>query len=211
MAQQGSDTHCAARGETNEHAPQQDKSQSSAEDPIQSMMRAKAGRRNIMLEKFEAVDYAELEEVHRKAGIALNEEIARRREAKELYFFYGSLMFPRMLQHVLDLPELPKLKPAHIIGFHLKVWGPYPAVVDGKPGEIVKGMAYEVETPEQKDKLAKYETECYRTMDVFIQVSGEEESVLGTTFVWNGDADELDEGAFDVESWEKRMVRILDR
>lgn len=175
------------------------------------MMRAKAGRRNIMLEKFEAVDEAELEEVHRKAGIAIREGYARRREAKELYFFYGSLMFPRMLQHVLDLPELPELKPAHIVGLHLKVWGPYPALVEGEPGEIVKGMAYEVQTPEQKDKLAKYETECYQTMDYFIRVSGEEESVLGTTFVWNGDADELDEGVFDVESWEKRMGRTLDR
>lgn len=72
-------------------------------------------------------------------------------------------------------------------------------------------MAYEVETPEQKDKLAKYETECYRTMDFYIHVAGEEEPVLGTTFVWNGDADDLDEGVFDVESWEKRMKRILDR
>lgn len=212
MAQQGSDTHCAARGETDGHAPQQDKSQSSAEDPVLSrMLRAKAGRRNIMLEKFEAVDEAELEEVHRKAHLALDEANARRRKAKELYFFYGSLMFPRMLQHVLDLPELPELKPAHVVGLHLKVWGPYPALVDGEPGEIVKGMAYEVETPEQKDKLAKYETECYRTMDYFIHVSGEGESVLGTTFVWNGAADELDEGIFDVESWEKRMGRILDR
>lgn len=209
--QQGSDTHCAARGETDEHAPQQDKSQSSAEDPILAMMRAKAGRRNIMLEKFEAVDYAELEEVNRKADIALEERLARRREAKELYFFYGSLMFPRMLQHVLDLPELPELKPAHVVGLHLKLWGPYPALVPGQPGEIVKGMAYEVETPEQKDKLAKYETECYANKDFFIHVAGEEESVLGTTFVWSGSADELDEGEFDVESWEKRMGRILDR
>lgn len=134
MAQQGSETHYAARGEADEHAPQQDQSQSSAEDPILSLMRAKDRRRNIMLEKFAAVaaNEAEYEEVWRRAGEALDEEIARRRAAKELYFFYGSLMFPRMLQHVLDLPELPELKPAHIVGLHMKVWGPYPALVDGE-------------------------------------------------------------------------------
>ncbi|CAN8104773.1 unnamed protein product [Discula destructiva] len=165
-----------------------------------------------MLEKFEAVDYDdELLEIHEKADLVLAEATTQAREVKELYFFYGSLMFPRMLQHVLDLPELPEMKPAEVVGLHMKVWAPYPALVEDEPGEIVQGMAYEVAGPEQKDKLARYEIECYRTRKFHIRVAGEEESVLGSTFVWSGSADDLDEGAFDVESGEKRMKRILDR
>lgn len=195
---------------TNERT-QQDEGQPSAESNAPPTSRAhKSNRRNLMQEKFDAVDYAELEEISRKAAIAIAARTAREREAKVLYFFYGSLMFPEMLQHVLDLPQLPEVKPAEIVGFHMKVWGPYPAVVVGEPGEIVRGMAYEVQTPEHKDKLAKYETECYRTRRVYIDVDGEEEEVLGATFEWNGTEDELDEGTFDAESWKKRMKRILD-
>jgi gamma-glutamylcyclotransferase (GGCT)/AIG2-like uncharacterized protein YtfP len=165
-----------------------------------------------MLQKFLAAEEADSDfaEFHRKAGIAVAEENARAHEAKELYFFYGSLMFPRMLQHVLDLPELPELKPAEVVGLHMKMWGPYPALVNGESGEVVKGIAYEVEGGEQKEKLARYETECYRTRKFYINVLGEGK-ILGTTFVWNGHANELDEGVFDVTSWEKRMNRMLDR
>ncbi|KUI58380.1 hypothetical protein VP1G_05674 [Cytospora mali] len=199
-----------AHEETIEHV-RQEYSQPLASSTTPSTARAEAGRRKLMLEKFLAADEddSDLEEFHRKAGIALAEENARAREAKELYFFYGSLMFPRMLQHVLDLHELPELKPAEVVGLHLKMWGPYPALVNGESGEVVRGMAYEVESGEQKDKLARYETECYRTRKFYISVLGEEK-VLGTTFVWNGDSDGLDEGTFDVKSWEERMSRILD-
>lgn len=209
MAQKADHSFCA-HAETTEHV-RQDQNQSTAITSAPSAP-AEADRRNVMLQKFLAAEEADSDfaEVHRKAGIALAEENARAREAKELYFFYGSLMFPRMLQHVLDLPELPELKPAEVVGLHVKMWGPYPALVNGEPGEVVKGMAYEVEGSEQKEKLARYETECCRTRKFYINVGGEAR-ILGTTFVWNGQSDELDEGVFDVTSWEKRMNRILDR
>lgn len=208
MTQQADQSSCA-HAKTTEHV-HQDQSPSTAITSATSPP-AEADRPNLMLQKFLAADdYSEFAEFHRKAGIALAEDNAREHEAKELYFFYGSLMFPRMLQHVLDLPELPELKPAEIVGLHMKVWGPYPALVNGESGEVVKGMAYEVEGGEQKEKLARYETECYRTRPIYINLYGEEK-ILGTTFVWNGDADELDEGVFDVTSWEKRMNRMLDR
>lgn len=76
---------------------------------------------------------------------------------------------------------------------------------------VVRGMAFDIESSEQKEKLAKYETECYKSRQVLISIDGEEGKVQGKAFVWNGNADDLDEGAFDSESWEKRMSRILDR
>lgn len=168
-----------------------------------------------MAQKFQALEEEEdddFDEFHRQAGLALEQELARAREAHEVYFFYGSLMFPRMLQHVLDLPAPPPLRPAEVVGLHLKMWGPYPALVDGAPGEVVRGMAYEVRGGgAHKDLLAQYETACYRPRLYQIQVQGQPERVLGTTFVWSGDAAELEEGAFDVEGWEKRMERILNR
>lgn len=101
--------------------------------------------------------------------------------------------------------------PRHdLIGTRSLDWKSYPALVNGEPGEVVKGMAYEVEGSEQKEKLAMYETECYRTRKFYINVLGEAK-ILGTTFVWNGHADDLDEGGFDVTSWEKRLNRMLDR
>lgn len=131
-------------------------------------------------------------------------------ETVENYFFYGSLMYPRMIQHVLGLSELPALKAAQVVGLRIKMLGPYPALVDGDPSAVVRGMAFDVEGSEQKEKLAQYETECYTTRNVLISVDGEEDKVLGTTFVWNGNPDDLDEGTFDVASWEKRMSRILN-
>lgn len=76
---------------------------------------------------------------------------------------------------------------------------------------MVNEMAYELEGTEQKDKLAKYETERYRTRAILINVFGEEEKSPGATFVWNGKSDELDEGTFESKSWERRMSRILGR
>lgn len=128
--------------------------------------------------------------------------------AKELYFFYGSLMYPRMIQHSLGHSEMLELKPAEVVGLRVKMLGPYPALVDGEPGVVVRGVAYDVEGAGHKEKLANYETECYRTRQVLISTDGEEGQVLCTTFVWNGDPDELDEGMFDVK---KRMSRILNR
>ncbi|ROW03030.1 hypothetical protein VMCG_05738 [Cytospora schulzeri] len=170
-------------------------------------------RRNIILEKWQAAErdgYDGIED-NRKVAEAVEEEEARDRVKREYYFFYGSLMYPEMLRHVLGLSELPEVKPAEVLGYRTKLWGPYPALVDGEPGEPVKGMACEIEGGEHKDRLQDYETACYRTAKCMIRVEGLEEAVLGTTFMWNGDEDDLDDGSFDQKSWEARMGRILRR
>lgn len=151
-----------------------------------------------------------LDASHRHSGIVLVEESARTHQTKELYFFYGSLMYPRMVQYVLSLSNLPKPKPTEIVGLRIKMWGPYPTLVNGGSGAVVRGMTYEIEGTAQKEKLANQEIEYYRTQKVFISVHGKEQKVQGTAFVWNGKSDELDEGTFDTQSWEKRTSRILD-
>ncbi|KUI69237.1 hypothetical protein VM1G_05534 [Cytospora mali] len=167
--------------------------------------RPSAEKRSLLAEKF-------LASVDRKSKMAQRQEPAEENhEDKELYFFYGSLMHPRMLRHVLELSELPEVKPAEIVGYRTKVWGPYPALVAGKAEEVFKGVVYEVQSGDHKDRLQRYETDCYRIAKCSIRVDGAEEEVLGKTFIWNGDEEDLDDGAFDNEAWMARMDRIIKR
>lgn len=39
------------------------------------------------------------------------------------HFLCGSLMDPFVLRRVLNLTERPRLKPASIVGYHVKMWG----------------------------------------------------------------------------------------
>jgi gamma-glutamylcyclotransferase (GGCT)/AIG2-like uncharacterized protein YtfP len=122
---------------------------------------------------------------------------------KEHYFFYGSLMDPATLIKVLKLRHQPELMPAKITGFSCKLWGPYPALVDGPPGNIVHGIAYVVERPSHLDLLEFYETNHYENMPCRIELQDGRE-VHGRTFVWNADEVELTEGTFDLKDWQKK-------
>ncbi|KAJ5840531.1 uncharacterized protein N7525_005719 [Penicillium rubens] len=56
-------------------------------------------------------------------------------------FFYGTLMDPDILSKVLRSSKpLPIMRPARITGYEIKLWGPYPALVDDKPLHPVDGM-----------------------------------------------------------------------
>lgn len=125
-------------------------------------------------------------EMDRPDAISLKDAKTRKREGKELYFFYGSLMDPSVLQRVLGLPERPVLKPAGLYGWHMKMWGRYPVLTDEGPIELTRGMVYEVEGSELKDRLAAYETERYREQMCEISIDGVKETVTGKTFVWAG-------------------------
>lgn len=130
---------------------------------------------------------------------------AAEREKKTPYFLYGSLMDPSTLKRVLRLQERPQLKPASIVGYHVKMWGPYPALQSGPPGSIVRGMMWEVEGTKRKDRLADYETSNYREWDCVIDM-GDGSSVWGTTFIWDGDTRELKEGTFDLKDWQMNQL-----
>lgn len=174
------------------------------------------GRPSLMMRKFMAAEAnpekfkADWE--RREALFFQNQDAVRQR--KEWYFFYGSLMDPKQLQRVLGLRETPKdFRPAEIIGYHIRMWGPYPVLLDGPPGNVVKGVAYEVEGGENKDKLAAYETANYTEQLCLIQFGenknvGFGEGTSGTTFIWAGDEGELKDGSFDLKDWQ--MARMLE-
>ena len=125
------------------------------------------------------------------------------------YFCYGTLVDPALLSEILGLPENPTLRPANIVGYSLKLWGQYPALINGPPGAVVEGMVYEVEHEEHAQRLAEYETQAYRPAPCLIRfVDGKEpEEVTGTTFKYVGNPMDLSEGAFDLGVWLKRMGR----
>ena len=125
---------------------------------------------------------------------------------KELYFFYGSLNDPAMLTKVLDLKEPPLLRTATITGYHCKLWGPYPALLEGPREAKVEGVTFEVQSAEQVKLLRDYETKCYKEDFCLAQLE-DGSRVPVTIFVWNSDLDELDEGVFDPKNFQKISSR----
>lgn len=132
------------------------------------------------------------------------------------YFFYGSLIQPEILRHIQDIPKDQdiKLRPAKLIGYSLSNWGQYKALVDGEPGEEVRGQAYFVTSIEDKYKLARYETTAYKAKKciIFFEDGMEPgEEVEGMTFKYAGDGQALKEGRFDRVLWEMQMgTRLPD-
>lgn len=83
---------------------------------------------------------------------------------------------------------------ARVTNFETKLWGPYPALVR-KPSGSTSGMAYEVLSRTQFDRLAPYETDEYCRRICIIELVDEDDSVKaqfeGLTFVWNGEENEV--------------------
>lgn len=94
-----------------------------------------------------------------------------------VWFFYGSLMDPSTLQSVLSLAERPTLRPANLPGYHLKMWGQYPALIDARPLLTVPGMVFEAHNDRSEDVLAKlqaYEGGNYKCRLCSVEYVGEE-------------------------------------
>jgi gamma-glutamylcyclotransferase (GGCT)/AIG2-like uncharacterized protein YtfP len=121
------------------------------------------------------------------------------------YFFYGSLMDERKLTQVLRLDSPPVLRPASIVGYSIKMWGPYPALIDGPPGNVVNGLAFEIQNEGHEKSLAHYETDSYRCVSCFIKPGTGGEQITGKTFVWAYDPNDKDlsPGSFDLEAWRR--------
>lgn len=120
---------------------------------------------------------------------------------KQYYFFYGTLMDSITLAKVLQLRNRPQLRPAQLVGYSCMRWGPYPALLDGPPGATVYGMAYEIQSPKEVERLRAYETDNYTIKSCWIDFKDGEE-LAGSTFVWNADKALLKEGAFDLKDWQ---------
>ena len=119
-------------------------------------------------------------------------------------------MDPSLLSEILELPHrTPKLRPAQLIGFKIKLWGQYPALVGGFTGAVVDGMVYEVESEAQAERLAEYETRAYEATPCRIRFTDGEEPVeaSGTTFEYGGNPLDISEGEFDLGIWLRRMGR----
>lgn len=124
---------------------------------------------------------------------------------KEYYFFYGSLMDASTLAKVLQLSSLPMLYPAKIVGYSCKLWGPYPALVDGPTGAIVDGMAYEVQSSQEAERLQVYESDNYDPRGCMITFQ-DGRKVGGKVFKWSENKALLKEGSFDLKDWQMRNL-----
>ncbi|KAJ5638533.1 hypothetical protein N7528_000923 [Penicillium herquei] len=117
----------------------------------------------------------------------------------EYYFFYGSLQDKCRLAKILERPERLDLQRATIVGWTYKMWGDYPALVPGSPGNTVQGMACEIKRITERNRLIQYETTAYKIQDCEIQL--DRGTVKGKTFVWDGDPEALHDGIFDLKDW----------
>ena len=113
-------------------------------------------------------------------------------------------MDPAKLMKVLGRTDKPVLLTAEIIGYKTKLWGSLPALLDGPTGPAVKGVAYEVQSPEEDALLAAYDTNHYATQLCCIDFEGGKE-LIGKTFGWCGDESELEE---DVPSKQLKGLKV---
>lgn len=114
-------------------------------------------------------------------------------------------MDDQQLKRVLHLDSLPVLLPASVVNYSIKLWGPYPALIDGPTGNVVNGVVYEVQTEEHEKRLSYYETDAYRCVSCLIQPGDGGKQISGKTFVWADDPndEDLSVGSFDFEGWKK--------
>ncbi|KAI9933318.1 hypothetical protein ASPWEDRAFT_30162 [Aspergillus wentii DTO 134E9] len=131
----------------------------------------------------------------------------------QYYFFYGTLTTPQTLQRILDHTEEPTLRKAQITGFTVAKWGDYPTLINREQNDeqeqeqVISGYAYLVQSDEEAQKLASYETKAYMVTSCWICfVDGEEPGeVRGRTFMYAGDAKALLEQRFDRKLWALQM------
>ncbi|KAG6359875.1 hypothetical protein INS49_010928 [Diaporthe citri] len=127
------------------------------------------------------------------------------REGEALYFFYGTLMDPATLQRVTGLQATPRMRPAHVVGYTTKLWGPFPVLLHGRRDDLVRGMACEIEGSGPKRRLEEYEGKDYDEWELDLRLDkpdGTWEVVPGVTFKWVGPRDELQAGTFSLSKWQ---------
>ncbi|KAI9773627.1 MAG: hypothetical protein M1840_006901 [Geoglossum simile] len=100
---------------------------------------------------------------------------------RRYYFFYGTFMDPSTLAKVLGISYRPTTRPATATGYKCKLWGQYSALVDGPPGETVSGVAYEIQSQDEKTKLEMYEGDSYALEGCLIKFE-DSSQVLELTF-----------------------------
>ncbi|KAI1426714.1 hypothetical protein F5Y12DRAFT_253242 [Xylaria sp. FL1777] len=150
------------------------------------------------------------------------------------FFFYGSLQIRSILQCVCDTPDdddsstlednnkeddddddavVVLRERASIEGWKIKMWGPYPALIPAAPDEKkpVHGVAWLCERPEHVAKLCMYETRAYRMAYCNIMVPAADGDGIETlenarTFVSTVDHDQLTDGEFSIEAYQRETM-----
>lgn len=114
-----------------------------------------------------------------------------------------------MLAEILSLDNEPTLRPANVVGYACKLWGQYPALIDGEMDAIVSGAVYDVESVDDARKLAAYETKNYQTKPCRINYTDgkQPETAYGQLFMFAGNKGDLDAGTFDLSVWLNRVGR----
>ncbi|OGM48826.1 hypothetical protein ABOM_003031 [Aspergillus bombycis] len=127
------------------------------------------------------------------------------------YFFYGTLTTPAQVKRILDLPEEPQLRKAEVVGYAVAKWGDYPALINGKQGDVVTGSAYLVQSEEEAQKLSYYETNAYKVADcrIYFKDVKAPKEISGKVFMYAGDAQALLEQRFDRKLWSRQMAGKL--
>ena len=115
-----------------------------------------------------------------------------------------------MLAEILRLRDPPALVPAKIVGYSCKLWGQYPALLDGPAGATVHGKAYVIQTLSDRKRLEAYETEHYKVMPCLINLQDGRE-VEGSTFSWHDDKARLKEATFDLKDWQIDRVEVRSK
>uniref|UniRef100_A0A0W0FX60 Putative gamma-glutamylcyclotransferase n=1 Tax=Moniliophthora roreri TaxID=221103 RepID=A0A0W0FX60_MONRR len=121
-----------------------------------------------------------------------------------LMFFYGTLTLEHLRKRLLgtdargDPPGGPP-KDATIRGWSVKMWGPYPALVESESKEdsVVHGKVWLVLDEEQLQRIQRYDGKQYRMAAVDVYVEGSSTPETGYTMVWNSDFGVLRDGSFD--------------
>jgi gamma-glutamylcyclotransferase (GGCT)/AIG2-like uncharacterized protein YtfP len=131
-----------------------------------------------------------------------------------VYFVYGSLMDPSTLQSVLQTTFPPTLHPATLTGYHIRMWGSYPALLPSSPSSSVHGMVFEINAFEHakqiQQRLEEYEGPNYKLEECIVEVQGRGDEgvrrVRARVFGWIGGEEELKEGVFDLKDYQMRKL-----
>jgi len=131
-----------------------------------------------------------------------------------VYFVYGSLMDPSTLQSILHTTFPPTLDPANLTGYHIKMWGSYPALLPSSPSSSVNGMVFEISAFEHakqiQQRLEEYEGPNYKLRECTVEVRGrgdeEVRRVRARVFEWIGGEEELKEGVFDLKDYQMKKL-----
>lgn len=72
------------------------------------------------------------------------------------------------------------MRRAMVRGYQIKLWGTYPALVDGEPNQPVYGMMCEILSQAHMARLAAYETDKYSLENCFIDILNDDNSIEKT-------------------------------